>query len=238
MHDAEIPSPKRKTRCVEAQERHEPGRQFKAVLFDFGGVLSSSPFEAFTRYERENALPEGFLRRLNATNPDANAWAQLERNEVDVETFCAMYEAEAVAAGNMVEGRAVIACLAGDLRPQMLDAVRRCRSGGLRTGCITNNIAALHGDDGWRDDLDLDELFDVLIESSKVGVRKPDPAIYTMACDALGVDPTEAVFLDDLGVNLKPARALGMTTIKVEDPDHALTELETVLGFSLRDEHR
>lgn len=206
----------------------------RAVIFDFGGVLSTSPFEAFTLYERRNDLPEGLLRRLNATNPDTNAWARLERSEVDVDGFAELYAAEALAAGHAVDGHAVLALLGGELRPEMLTALRRCHErDGLGTALLTNNFVGLTGGNGDGRMDGLLELFDVVVESSRAGVRKPDPAIYEMVCAELGVEPREAVFLDDLGINLKPARALGMTTIKVVDPAAALAELEAVVGFPL-----
>ena len=209
----------------------------RAVIFDFGGVLSTSPFEAFTRYERDNGLPEGLIRRLNATNPDANAWAKLERSEVDLAGFAELFEAEALAAGHTVDGAAVLGLLGGDLRPQMLEALRRCHDR-LKTALLTNNFVPLDDprDATGRSGLTGEVLdhFDVVVESSRVSLRKPDPAIYRLVCDELGVEPAEAVFLDDLGINLKPARALGITTIKVVDPDEAIAELEGVVGFPLR----
>ncbi|MFP4513578.1 MAG: HAD-IA family hydrolase [Acidimicrobiales bacterium] len=212
----------------------------RAALFDFGGVILSSPFEAFARYERANGLPEGLIRRLNATNPDDNAWAKLERSEVDLAGFAELFEAEARAIGYEVDGRAVIGLLGGEVRPAMVDALRRC-SERLSTAMLTNNFVSGMGDDTEADPTgrraqiaQIMGLFDVIVESSKVGVRKPDPRFYEIACEQLGIEPSEAVFLDDLGVNLKPARAMGMTTIKVVDPDDAIAELETVVGFSLR----
>jgi putative hydrolase of the HAD superfamily len=202
----------------------------KAVLFDVGGVITTSPFDSFARYERERGLPDGFIRKLNSTNPDANAWAQLERNAVTFAEFCDLFEAEARAAGGELKAVEVMECLAGDVRPAMLEAVRRCHER-LKTAMVTNNWRA--EDEGGRLD-DLLALFDVVIESSKAGVRKPDPRFYEMACEQLEIEPSEAVFLDDLGVNLKPARAMGMTTIKVTDPDAALAELEAVVGFPVR----
>ncbi len=213
----------------------------RAVIFDFGGVILTSPFDAFSRYEADNGLPAGFLRRLNATDPDTNAWARLERNEVDLAGFAELFEAEAAAAGQRVDGRAVLALLAGQLRPQMIEALRRCHDR-LKTALLTNNFVP-HADpsaesDGGRGPAgpmaDVLHHFDVIVESSRVALRKPDPAIYRLVCDELGVEPAEAVFLDDLGVNLKPARALGMATIKVVDPDDAIAELEAVVGFPLR----
>jgi putative hydrolase of the HAD superfamily len=200
-----------------------------AALFDFGGVILSSPFEAFARYERERHLPAGFLRTVNATDPDANAWARLERNEISVDEFAAAFEEESAALGHRVPGWDVLGLLAGDVRPAMVEAVRRCRTH-LKTALLTNNVVALRGDAPGASVLDL---FDVIVESSVVGVRKPEVAFYEIACRELGIAPAEAVFLDDLGVNLKPARAMGMTTIKVDDPAVAIAELEAVVGFAL-----
>ena len=203
----------------------------RAVLWDFGGVILSSPFEAFAAYERQHGLPEGFLRQLNATNPDTNAWARLERSEVDLEGFAEQYEAEAAAAGHRVDAGAVLALLSGEVRPAMVRALRRIREEGLAQACLTNNVA---GTEAVRPELaEVMALFDTVLESSKLGVRKPDPRFYDLALDAVGVAPAEAVFLDDLGINLKPARALGITTIKVAEPDQALAELEGVLGVPL-----
>lgn len=209
----------------------------RAALFDFGGVILSSPFEAFARYEESHGLPEGFIRSLNATNPDTNAWARLERGEVDFDTFCGLFEEEARAAGGSLDGREVMGLLGGQLRPDMVEAVRRCRER-LKTACLTNNfVTDVSGapDSARRESrLEVLDLFDVVVESSKIGVRKPDPRFYEIACELLEVEPPEAVFLDDLGVNLKPARTMGMRTIKVEHPDQALDELEEAVGFPLR----
>jgi putative hydrolase of the HAD superfamily len=201
-----------------------------AALFDFGGVILSSPFEAFASYERSRDLPAGFLRRVNATDPDTNAWARLERNEVGLDEFCTLFEAEARALGHRVDAREVLGLLAGELRPEMVEAVRRCGER-LKTALLTNNVAGMGGHPEGTGVL---SLFDEIIESSQVGVRKPDPRFYELACERLGIEPEQAVFLDDLGVNLKPARAMGMTTIKVDDPAVAIRELEQVVGFPLR----
>ena len=205
--------------------------EVRAVLWDFGGVILSSPFEAFASYERQEGLPEGFLRQLNATNPDSNAWARLERSDVDLAGFAELYEAEAAAAGHRIDAGAVLALLSGELRPAMVQALRRIRGEGLVQACLTNNVAGM---EAARPELaEVMDIFDAVLESSKLGVRKPDPRFYDLALEAVDVTPTEAVFLDDLGINLKPARALGITTIKVVDPDHALSQLEDVLGFPL-----
>ena len=203
----------------------------QAVLWDFGGVLTTSPFDAFDAYEAANGLERGFIRRLNATNPDSNAWARLERSEVTPEEFAALFEAEAVAAGGQVDAWAVLAALRGELRPAMVEAVRRCHSK-LRTALVTNNFVS-DGPDGSLLHEEVIPHFDVVVESSKVGYRKPDPRFYEIALEQLEVEPTAAVFLDDLGINLKPARALGMRTIKVTDPAVALAELSAAVGFDV-----
>ena len=201
-----------------------------AALFDFGGVILSSPFDAFAHYEKDHQLPTGFLRRVNATDPDTNAWARLERNEVDLDEFALAFEAESAALGHRVPGWDVLGLLAGEVRPEMVEAVRRCGAR-LKTGLLTNNVVGMAADERISEVV---AMFDTVVESSVVGVRKPDPAFYEIACERLDIVPTEAVFLDDLGINLKPARAMGMTTIKVVDPGIAITELEAIVGFALR----
>jgi putative hydrolase of the HAD superfamily len=209
----------------------------RAVLWDFGGVITTSPFEAFLEYERSIGVPEGLIRGLNATNPDTNAWAQLERNDVDVDAFVPLFEAEALALGHTVDGRLVLGCLGGRVRPEMAEAVRRCAER-LVCACLTNNFAGagLMADPTREAEVKaVQSHFHHIIESSKVGLRKPDPRAYLLACETMGVEPPEVVFLDDLGINLKPAAALGMTTIKVVDPADALARLEDAVGFPLTD---
>src|SRR5579862_9070 len=175
----------------------------RAVLFDIGGVLTTGPWEGFARYERESDLPEGLIRRINSTNPDANAWARFERGEVDVEGFAELFRAEADALGFTVDAHAILASLGGETRPEMIEAARFCKER-YKTAALTNNFVATEHtarEGVWGL---FSELFDVIIESSKVGIRKPDPRFYELACSALEVAPDEAVFLDDLGVNLKP----------------------------------
>ena len=217
----------------------EPGgRPARAVLFDFGGVITASPFDAFRSYEAENQLPEGLIRTLNATNPDTNAWARLERSEVDLDGFAELFEAEAQAHGHTVDGKAVLGLLSGEVRPMMVTALRRIKAAGLRLAVLTNNFVSVPAGEATKREIDAAEamaLFDTVIESSKAGVRKPDPAAYQLVLDELLVNPDEIVYLDDLGINLKPARALGMRTIKVTDPEVALAELSAVLGIELVD---
>lgn len=217
----------------------------RAVLWDFGGVILSSPFEAFNRFEAERGLPRDFIRTVNATNPDTNAWARLERSDIGPLDFATAFASESEALGHRVSGSDVLALLAGDVRPEMVAALRRVRDTGLATACLTNNIL------GTATDLDqratqlseptsrhreietVMQLFDHVVESSKVGVRKPEVRFYEIACELVGVAPNECVFLDDLGINLKPAAAMGMTTIKVTDPTSALEQLSEVLGIDL-----
>lgn len=212
----------------------------RAVLWDFGGVLTTSPFEAFNRFEAERGLPADFIRRVNATNPDTNAWARLERSEIDLAGFDRLFREESAALGHAVDGRDVLPLLAGDLRPEMVDALRVCRTH-LRCVCVTNNANYGDGPSMTSDPGRVEEirsvfaLFHEIVESRLVGVRKPDPKIYEFACEAAGAAPEEIVYLDDLGVNLKPARALGMKTIKVADPRAALHELQAAVGLVLTD---
>lgn len=202
-----------------------------AVLFDFGGVVLTSPLEAFDAYEQREGLPPGVIRRINTTDPDGNAWAKLERGEVDADGFAELFRAEATAAGADIDPYAILALLAGEPRPVMVEALRRLRGAGLPVGLLTNNIAPLPRDGELGEVL---ALFDTVVESSVEGIRKPEPEIYRRALERLGTTPGGCAYLDDLGVNLKPARALGMHTIKVGDPEVALAELAEVTGVALR----
>lgn len=208
----------------------------EAVIWDFGGVLTTSPFEAFARFESERGLPADIIRRTNANNHWENAWAKFERAEVDLEAFDQLFAVESMALGAEVRGKDVLPLLVGDLRPEMVEALRVVKSR-FRTGCITNNLPANAIGSASGRSLYIAEvmaLFDHVIESAKIGLRKPDPRIYRMMTDALGVDPKHCVYLDDLGVNLKPAREMGMRTIKVVNGPQAITELEAAIGLSLR----
>lgn len=204
-----------------------------AVLWDFGGVILTSPFEAFARYERAAGLPVGLIRSINATNPDTNAWARFERSEVDLDGFCELFEAEAAARGHAVDGRRVMGCLHGEVRPQMVEALRRIKAAGLPQALLTNNVVSAGEHTGTGGRTDVLEIFDAVVESSVVGIRKPEPRFYEIACEQLGITPHDAVFLDDLGINLKPAAAMGMHTIKVIDPDAALAELAAAVAIDL-----
>ena len=207
----------------------------EAVIFDFGGVLTSSPFEAFARFETARGLPVDIIRRTNAANHLENAWAKFERAEVDIETFDRLFAEESLALGAEVRGRDVLPLLQGDLRPEMVEALKRIKAQ-FKTGCITNNLPAnaigsLTGRSLYIAEVMV--LFDHVIESAKIGLRKPDPRIYRLMVETLKVDPNRCVYLDDLGVNLKPAREMGMTTIKVTGGAQAIAELEKATGLKL-----
>ena len=211
----------------------------KAVFWDFGGVITSSPFEAFNKFEIDNNLPADFLRQVNSTNPNDNAWAKLERSEVNLEEFDLLFEEESNNLGHAVKGKEVIALLQGQIRPEMVKALQKIR-GNLIQACLTNNIRSLKEEAfeegnvsvSGKHDVIMD-LFDFVIESSKVNLRKPDPAFYKMACEEACIEPSEAVFLDDLGINLKPAKNLGMETIKVINSRDALQELQKLISIKI-----
>jgi putative hydrolase of the HAD superfamily len=208
----------------------------EAVIWDFGGVLTTSPFETFARFEAERGLPADIIRRTNANNHRENAWAKFERAEVDLEAFDQLFATESLALGAEVRGKDVLPLLSGALRPEMVEALRRVKAK-FKTGCITNNLPANSIGSATGRSLYVAEvmaLFDHVIESAKIGVRKPDPRIYQMMTEALGVDPKRCVYLDDLGVNLKPAREMGMTTIKVLNAPQAIAELEAATGLEFR----
>ncbi len=212
--------------------------RFTTVIFDFGGVITSSPFEAFNAMEAERGLPHDFVRAVNSANPDSNAWAKFERAEIDAATFDTLFANEAEALGHRLEGCAVVACLSGDIRSEMVAALDRLRADGFKLGCITNNVPTGHGASMANSMAKADAVaailarFDHVIESSKAGIRKPDPRIYQMMCDALGVTPSECVYLDDLGINCKPAAMLGMAAIKVISGPQALSELNALLALT------
>lgn len=209
----------------------------EAVIWDFGGVFTTSPFEAFNRYEAERGLPQDLIRKVNSTNPDTNAWALFERNEVDTARFDALFLDESTALGHPVRGADVLPLLNGSLRPRMVAALKACKAR-FKVGCITNNVVSMHSpgqDAGQRAAGAMAQvmpLFDAIIESSKAGVRKPDPKIYLMMCEQLAVTPAACVYLDDLGINCKPAAGLGMKAIKVVDVDQTLAELAALTGLS------
>jgi putative hydrolase of the HAD superfamily len=212
---------------------------FEAVIFDFGGVITASPFEAFNRLEAERGLPRDFVRTVNTINPDSNAWALFERAAIDAAAFNELFAAEARAAGHELDGASVLAVLSGSIRPAMVTALDRLKDAGYRLACITNNVPAGHGAgmarSGDRSDAyeQVFARFEHVIESSKAGVRKPDPRIYQMMCHHLGLGPEVCIYLDDLGINCKPAAQLGMAAIKVTSGQQALADLGALVGLDL-----
>jgi len=216
---------------------------YTTVIFDFGGVITASPFEAFNRLEAERGLPHDFVRRVNATDPDDNAWAKFERAEIDAAAFDTLFADEARALGQDLQGEAVLAVIAGAVRPAMVAALDTLKERGFTIACITNNVPGgkmgIRGAGMTRSAEAAIEVSDIMarfahvIESSKAGVRKPDPRIYLMMCEALGVEPAECIYLDDLGINCKPASQLGMHAIKVTSGEQALADLSAVLDLPL-----
>jgi putative hydrolase of the HAD superfamily len=213
--------------------------QIKAVFWDFGGVILSSPFDAFNRYEEANGLPKDFIRGINARNPKENAWARLERSDIDAAGFSDLFQAEAEEMGHSVPGSEVLKLLSGDVRPEMVESLRRVRRQ-FTMACLTNNVRSGSGPGMARSKhkaaqiAEIMTLFHHVVESSQVGVRKPEPRFYEIACETAGVRPKDVVFLDDLGINLKPAKAMGMQTIKVLGAEQALTDLEAIIKIPLR----
>ncbi|MEZ5560527.1 MAG: HAD-IA family hydrolase [Pseudomonadales bacterium] len=208
----------------------------EAVLWDFGGVLTTSPFEAFNRYEAERGLPADFIRTVNATNPESNAWAMFESSQISLDQFDEQFARESHQLGHEIRGRDVVALLSGDIRPRMVDVLRHCKHH-YSVACITNNVKSGQGPGMARSGeragqvAEVMALFDLVVESSIEGIRKPNPRIYQITCERLGVDPGAAVFLDDLGINLKPARELGMRTIKVLSEAQAISDLAAITGL-------
>jgi len=210
----------------------------EAVIWDFGGVFTASPFEAFNRYEAERGLPKDLIRTVNAKDPHDNAWALFERSQIDAAAFDVKFAEESKALGHEVRGKDVLPLLSGDIRPGMLRALKTCKAAGLKVGCITNNVMTGSGagmastPEKAAQAAEIMGEFDQVIESSKVGVRKPDPRIYQMMCERLGVDPKVCIYLDDLGVNCKPASQLGMQAIKVTGETQALADLAKLTGLT------
>jgi epoxide hydrolase-like predicted phosphatase len=206
--------------------------RYEAVVFDLGGVVFPSPLDVFRVYEREHGLPNRFISEVVLADPEHGAWGRLERGELTLEEFCDAFDAECAAHGETVDARDLMRAVGAGLEPReaMVAAIDAIRGHGLKTAALTNNWS---DEAGRREASPTAGWFDVVVESAVEGLRKPDPRIYRLVCERLAVPPTAAVFLDDLGANLKPARELGMMTIKVEDADAALVELESVLGFAL-----
>ena len=202
--------------------------KYKAIIWDFGGVITSSPFDAFNEFEEVNSLPKDIIRTINSENPDMNAWAQFESDSITIDQFDDLFLKEAKAKGFDIKGRDIIKLLKGSIRENMVSFLRELKAD-FKLGCITNNVKPSSEENTDNETKEAMSIFDHVIESSIVGIRKPNPEIYMMSCDALNVSPDQCIYLDDLGINLKPARELGMTTIKVIQPEDAIQEVRNLL---------
>ena len=211
--------------------------RFSSVFWDFGGVITSSPFEAFSNFELNNNLPKDFIRKVNSTNHKFNAWAQLEQSKINLEEFDVLFKKESKSLGYEVSGGQILNLLQGEIRPKMVNALEKLKKENFTLACLTNNFNSGDKNQSALDDINEERKkimnkFDYIIESKELGIRKPDIEFYLKALEISGADPKKTIFLDDLGINLKPAKELGMTTIKVLDSDQALKELSNLVGIN------
>ena len=211
--------------------------RFSSVFWDFGGVITSSPFEAFSNFELNNNLPKDFIRKVNSTNHKSNAWAQLEQSKINLEEFDVLFKNESKSLGYEVSGGKILNLLQGEIRPKMVNALEKLKKENFTLACLTNNFNSGDKNQSALDDINEERTkimnnFDYIIESKELGIRKPDVEFYLKALEISGADPKKTIFLDDLGINLKPAKELGMTTIKVLDSDQALKELGNLVGIN------
>ena len=211
--------------------------RFSSVFWDFGGVITSSPFEAFSNFELNNNLPKDFIRKVNSTNHKSNAWAQLEQSKINLEEFDVLFKKESKSLGYEVSGGQILNLLQGEIRPEMVNALEKLKKENFTLACLTNNFNSGDKNQSALDDINEERTkimnnFDYIIESKELGIRKPDVEFYLKALEISGADPKKTIFLDDLGINLKPAKELGMTTIKVLDSDQALKELSNLVGVN------
>jgi putative hydrolase of the HAD superfamily len=183
-----------------------------AVIFDLGGVVFESPVASLRKLEHEHGMPTNLLNKHIA---QSEAWSRMERGLITATQFAASYDAELAAATTnkalrAVSGETVIATIMSSTsvpRPSYVEAIRSLRTMGVKTAALTNNFQPPAGQ---KEASAVDSVFDVMVESSVVGLRKPDPRIYLLVCDKLGVRPDQCVFLDDIGANLKSAKQVGM----------------------------
>ena len=212
--------------------------RFSSVFWDFGGVITSSPFEAFSKFETDNHLPKDFIRKINSTNHKSNAWAKLEQSKISLDEFDELFREESKSLGHEVSGDVVLSLLQGEVRPEMVSALEKLKMENFKLACLTNNFNSGDKNQSALDDANKERLkimnnFDYIIESKELGIRKPDLDFYLRALEITGADPKETIFLDDLGINLKPAKELGIATIKVLDSSQALKELTDLTGINL-----
>ena len=210
--------------------------RFSSIFWDFGGVITSSPFEAFNSFEKDNDIPKDFIRQVNSMNPNENAWAQLEQSKISLEEFDGLFAMESKKLGKEIQGSDVLSLLHGEIRPKIVQAIKKFKSLGFFQACLTNNFDSKDRDVSALDDkneerMEIMQLFDFIIESKKVGVRKPNNKFYELALSETKVAPEKTIFLDDLGINLKPARKLNISTIKVFSEQQAINELTNLTGI-------
>ena len=212
--------------------------EIKAVIFDLGGVVFESPMDVFVKFETRLGLPPNTLNRHIVNSGPDGAWAGLEKGRLSQAQFIDAFDRELSQAGLPVSTAELMAQITehAAVRPVMVEAIRTLRALGYKVAALTNNWLPDEDGRGGMDDFKAE--FDVFVESSKSGLQKPDPRIYELACRELDLTPQEAVFLDDIGRNLKTARELGMTTIKVGDAQTALEELQGILGVRLPEPQR
>ena len=210
--------------------------RFSSIFWDFGGVITSSPFEAFNLFEKENNVPLDFIRKVNSTNPFNNAWAQLEESKISLKEFDLLFAKESKQLGREILGREVLSLLQGTIRPRIVAAIKKFKELGFLQACLTNNFDSGDRDISALDDknderLKIMDLFDFVIESKEVGVRKPSDEFYELALTKTKAIPEKTIFLDDLGINLKPAKLLKISSIKVVSEQQALDELSDLTGI-------
>ena len=205
---------------------------YKAAIFDIGGVLTHSPVTRIKQYCAENAIHDDV--RIAIFGPEDGPWSRFERSELTREGFADEFDRHIAVCETTANGRAFMEWFFQGFgeRPEMVGAVRHLK-GRVKLGAITNNVSRDEPAQTRTSGIDLPSLFEVVVESAIVGYRKPEPQIFQIACEQLSIEPHEAVFLDDLGANLKGARSLGMHTTKVDDTLSALDELERALGIPL-----
>ena len=212
--------------------------RFSSIFWDFGGVITSSPFEAFNHFEKENNLPNNLIRKINSTNHKSNAWALLEQSIISIDEFDDLFLKESKAMGAEIKGKDVLMLLKGKIRPKVVKILKKFRELGFVQACLTNNFNSEGQDNSALDEgnierLEILKIFDHVIESKNIGLRKPDLSFYQYALDSTSCDPKKTIFLDDLGINLKPAKSIGMSTIKVTSEKQLINDLEKILEFKI-----
>ena len=205
----------------------------KTIIFDFGGVVTNSPIEGFKKLEDTHGYAKGLITSINMNNPNNNAWAQSERGEINIDTFLSQFEKEALEIGQKINANEILMQLYGSLRPIMVNKIiSLAKSKKYKLICLTNVLKGMNKFMPKEREEAVNNIlsyFDVIYESYKIGMRKPESRIYEYIIDNLAIIPNEAVFLDDLGMNLKTAKKLGINTIKVVDPEESIKELDLLL---------